>query len=339
MGGLRAAAKRTAFGDVSNTRNLQSIQDDSALPKQKTFDFVKPQVPIEKPATLLRPAQRPLNPVASKANLHAPSAAPVDVVPVPLARSSIADLRQAPLPFNKQPVAKRAPAIYKDVEVEVVKDEYYSARPVTAPAPKTFDSQAHDIVKEILEKDARETAPVVESYSSLEEASRTTSYEEYYFDAVDNMDQNEIEIVKKEVAPVSLAGEAASAVNAISRALSQPPVQSDPAEPQYEEPESDEDFATAYSFRSRGGDNTTGGATMIMAPHVTNRARQELAEAKLIVDGSRTQEEIEDEAWDTSMVAEYGDEIFSYMRELEVSIVPERSPKVITNIYLGTHAT
>ena len=30
------------------------------------------------------------------------------------------------------------------------------------------------------------------------------------------------------------------------------------------------------------------------------------------------QDDIEDEAWDTSMVAEYGDDIFEYMHKLEV---------------------
>jgi hypothetical protein len=34
----------------------------------------------------------------------------------------------------------------------------------------------------------------------------------------------------------------------------------------------------------------------------------------------QTEEEIEEEAWDVSMVAEYGDEIFAYMRELEVCL-------------------
>ena len=40
--------------------------------------------------------------------------------------------------------------------------------------------------------------------------------------------------------------------------------------------------------------------------------------AKEIIEGSKTIEELEDEAWDTTMVAEYGDEIFDYMRNLEV---------------------
>jgi hypothetical protein len=47
-----------------------------------------------------------------------------------------------------------------------------------------------------------------------------------------------------------------------------------------------------------------------------------LAAAKEIVEATRTAEEIEDECYDTSMVAEYGDEIFDYMKQLEVCKPP-----------------
>lgn len=69
--------------------------------------------------------------------------------------------------------------------------------------------------------------------------------------------------------------------------------------------------------------NMTGGATattVVLAPRYTKRVQDELVEAKILVEGSRTAEDIEEEQWDTSMVAEYGDEIFAYMRKLEVSL-------------------
>jgi len=316
-GGLRAAAKRTVFGDVSNTRNTQNVQDDSALPKQKPSEFIKPQLPIERSAALLRPAQRPLNPAGAKQAFPAQVNAIVEPVAVPLARSSIADLRQAPLPFNRQPVAKRAPAVYKDVEEVVVVEEV--SRPLTAPAPKSFDIQSQITFNDNNLEEERGGVSVVDDYIKAVELPLAASYEEQYVDALDIIEKEPVHDVHDELPEINIPAEAAAAISAISRSLPLPPIQSDPAEPHYEEGESDEDFATAYSFRSRGGDNTTGGATMIMAPHVTNRARQELAEARLIVEGAKTQEDIEDEAWDTSMVAEYGDEIFSYMRELEVS--------------------
>lgn len=64
--------------------------------------------------------------------------------------------------------------------------------------------------------------------------------------------------------------------------------------------------------------DTTGGVTIVLAPKYTAKIRQEIAAAKDFVDANRTQEDIEDDHWDTSMVAEYGDEIFDYMRSLEV---------------------
>ncbi len=79
----------------------------------------------------------------------------------------------------------------------------------------------------------------------------------------------------------------------------------------------EEGYVTARSFRSRG-DNTTGGATTILFPKVTQKVKKEFALAKELIEGSKTAEELEDEAWDTTMVAEYGDEIFEYMRGLEV---------------------
>lgn len=112
-------------------------------------------------------------------------------------------------------------------------------------------------------------------------------------------------------------------VDRMHRHLPAPPLASEPEE-YWEEDEEEEiydeqGYTTAHSYRSRG-ENTTGGATTVLFPKVTNKAKKELAEAKAIVESARTPEEIEDEAWDTSMVAEYGDEIFAYMRELEVSL-------------------
>jgi hypothetical protein len=50
-------------------------------------------------------------------------------------------------------------------------------------------------------------------------------------------------------------------------------------------------------------------------PKVTDTVRKELALAKDIVENLLTAEDIEDELWN---VAEYENEIFQYMRELEV---------------------
>ena len=82
----------------------------------------------------------------------------------------------------------------------------------------------------------------------------------------------------------------------------------------------DQGYTTAHSTRSRG-DNTTGGVTTsLFPPKLTKKDATEIEAAKLIVKSKRTPEEDAEEAWDVSMVAEYGDDIFTYMRNLEVRV-------------------
>lgn len=100
----------------------------------------------------------------------------------------------------------------------------------------------------------------------------------------------------------------------------QPPLRAEPEEYWDEEDDEhyeEEGYVTARSFRSRG-DNSTGGATTVLFPQVNHKIKREIEDAKQLVEAERTPEEIEDECFDTSMVAEYGDEIFDYMRNLEV---------------------
>lgn len=82
----------------------------------------------------------------------------------------------------------------------------------------------------------------------------------------------------------------------------------------------DQAYTTAHSFRSR--DLTTGNVTTMLAPRVTNKVNKELDDARREVEASITPDELEEEFWDVTMVAEYGDEIFEYMRELEVKMMP-----------------
>ncbi|KAJ4141275.1 B-type cyclin [Fusarium equiseti] len=104
------------------------------------------------------------------------------------------------------------------------------------------------------------------------------------------------------------------------------PAMSEPEECWDEEDDEDFDdqdqaYTTAHSVRSR--DMTVGGATEIVPlPRVTARVQRELEDAREEVERTRTDDEIEEELWDVSMVAEYGDEIFEYMRELEIKMLP-----------------
>ena len=85
-----------------------------------------------------------------------------------------------------------------------------------------------------------------------------------------------------------------------------------------EENYGEESYVTARSYRSRG-ENTTSGATTILFPKPNQKTRNELAAAKAFMEAAKAADELDDETWDTTMVAEYGDEIFQYMMELEVS--------------------
>ncbi|KAI1814694.1 hypothetical protein GGS20DRAFT_547526 [Poronia punctata] len=79
---------------------------------------------------------------------------------------------------------------------------------------------------------------------------------------------------------------------------------------------------TTHSSRSRG-DNTTGGVTTVMLPPKLNeQGMAEIKAAKRFVDSRRTPDEIQEDAWDVSMVAEYGEEIFEYMKTQEMTLLP-----------------
>lgn len=80
----------------------------------------------------------------------------------------------------------------------------------------------------------------------------------------------------------------------------------------------DQGYTTAHSIPSR--DVTTSGVTTVLQPKATERVLHELEEARLTVEATRLQEDVEEEYWDVSMVAEYSEEIFEYLREMEVRL-------------------
>ena len=82
----------------------------------------------------------------------------------------------------------------------------------------------------------------------------------------------------------------------------------------------DQAYTTAHSFRSFG-DNTTQALTTVVMPRMTAKIQMELDAARAVVEEAATPEELDEEAWDISMVTEYGDDINNYMRELEVSCI------------------
>ncbi|KAK8034484.1 hypothetical protein PG993_009479 [Apiospora rasikravindrae] len=85
----------------------------------------------------------------------------------------------------------------------------------------------------------------------------------------------------------------------------------------------DQGFTTAHSFRNDPTRTSTGfEMTVMFPPKLGKKGQTELEQAKEVVESKRTIEEIEEDQWDISMVAEYGDEIFEYMREMEIKLLP-----------------
>ncbi|KAI5272500.1 hypothetical protein E4T47_04246 [Aureobasidium subglaciale] len=92
---------------------------------------------------------------------------------------------------------------------------------------------------------------------------------------------------------------------------------------EYDEEDEEELYEGSQTVTRAGAtDNTTGGATVVLCPKHSAKTLREIEEAREFVESNRTAEDIEDDQWDTSMVAEYGDEIFEYMRTLEERMRP-----------------
>ncbi|KAI1191448.1 cyclin-like protein [Nemania serpens] len=84
----------------------------------------------------------------------------------------------------------------------------------------------------------------------------------------------------------------------------------------------DRGYTTAHSYRSRGDNTTSGVTTVMLPPKITKKGQAELEAARRIVESRRTAEDVLEDDWDVSMVAEYGDDIFHYMKELEMALLP-----------------
>ena len=328
VGGLKAAAKRTAFGDVSNTAKAMSTALDDSVVKSKplNLDIVKP-LAQEKSAAFLRPAQRPLNINAAKGSV-ANNALVSEPITQPAKSTLDNDSRQSQ-PANKRTLSKRGTTIYKDTAESEQQPQIPSKQDSapTAPVhqilgPRQIKSQPQ--LKQDPPLLRRTQSKYIDAEPSENVILSDTAYAVAEVQILDSTSEAYEPFLRleQEQATQEAAKLTQDAGDRQLRQLPALPLVSEPEEYWEEEEEEvydDQGYTTAHSYRSRG-DNTTGGATTVLFPKITNKAKRELEAAKEIVEGGRTSEEIEDELWDTSMVAEYGDEIFAYMRELEVSL-------------------
>jgi hypothetical protein len=80
--------------------------------------------------------------------------------------------------------------------------------------------------------------------------------------------------------------------------------------------EEDTEYYLAPSGLSRG--DQTDGTTSILYPRVNHVTQNQMLRAKAIVESEQTEEDREEDLLDTTMVAEYNDEIFLHLRQKEV---------------------
>lgn len=312
------APKRAAFGDVSNTANLlRTNRDDSAAVKNANKVPEKPTLlPAEKKHTVLsQPAQRPM----SVPGLRDALTGAADQKPTELSGKQMA--APQPLANTRKILNKRDNTVYRD---------YYLQPSVDAKGPTS---------KEVIIEAVRDSKGGYTSHSqqaSLQSDMPKEGLKDYHYadessvlksdgiskgsEPKNDEDDCKVHDEYKVREINSTAPESHESVALSHLSHGQAHAHSEPEEywddDDYENDE-DDGYITARSYRSRG-DNTTGGATTVLFPKYSNQVKRDLALAKEIVEATRTSEDIEDEYWDTSMVAEYNDDIFDYIREQEV---------------------
>lgn len=338
--GFRGPAKRAAFGDVTNlAKNVGDAYQEHKLTKVQSLAQVRGLAQVHSLANkenapgkkaLARPAQRPV-PLASK---------PKNVI----------DVRSRDLPKKPQrSTREQASLVVKADNVEAAYE---------APIEDNIDqSSSQQLLTESVSRQPRhhksqpqlkqqqpilrktqsrhlESTEIPEDRSMLtlgnssailiddlpEESAHGLEVETVsafpYADGIsDHLDHHTDLRVRLPEISEEPAIDSATFKDGIAQALSEPEEYWDEEEDDYED--QDQGYTTANSLRSR--DMTTNGITTVLQPRLTARVQSELDEARLEVLQTRPQEDIEEEAWDISMVAEYGDEIFEYMRDLEVS--------------------
>jgi hypothetical protein len=254
---------------------------------------------ITKPGALARPAQRPLANVTTKANASIETSEVVTAAPKHVtvnASQPTADIRKV---LSK----KSSTAVFKEPQSEPLSETTLANVPARQPLP-TQPSSFPNVDRAPAQSQQAATIPEEEEKTE----SKNGADEKYeYLDAL----EEQARVLEQE------RNEELAKVNGLEQ------------EEYWDEEEDDEyydadGYTTARSLRSRG-DNTTGGVTLVLAPRVTKKTERELEAAKIFVEANRSAEDVEDEQWDTSMVAEYGDEIFEYMHSLEERMKPNAS--------------
>ena len=351
--GFRGPARRAAFGDVTNVaRNAGIVPDEGKLIKVQPSTFVpqvqpsslinKENVPLNNKEAFSRPVQRgsvlwnKVQSVVTNRSSDAPWKPARDSFPKSVAVTTTSQAQYVQ-PAIEPPQDSQISSEWKDgVAAVPLQPRHHKSqpqlkihqptlrrtqsrlleKPESAPDASSIYSAVllseHASVNNPSGHDATDPNVLLLHAPTAEELPVELSHGDQY-DAVYSEVQLKLPEIYEEAPALAGPYKEGSAP-----ALSEPEEYWD--EEDYEEyDDQDQAYTTAHSFRSR--DLTSGGPTTLLAPRVTTRVQRELEEAKMVVEQNRGQEEVEDEAWDVSMVAEYGEEIFEYLRQLEVGVL------------------
>lgn len=329
---LHAPPKRTAFGDLSNTaRTLAGETAAKDVPKTRVKSMV---AAVNARDARVQGEKENSRPPAVNTTKY------LSAAPIPAGQSNLNSkpaTRGVSLATAKNGAAKKTTAVYCDNKPQNINtrpqassavDDILSMVDQDFKFPRHYKSQPQLKTDQPLRRTQSRYLPKADKLVDLvdEDDIDDNVTEAAYEDALEEF-SNDHEASAEQQAPVKHEEfHVASHVDPEleSRYVDRHHAGATPEPEEYWDEDDDEQdlydeqgYTTAHSYRSHG-DNTTGGVTTLLAPKVTSSTLQELEAARQWVMANMTEEEEQEEAWDTSLVAEYGEEIFEYMRRLEV---------------------
>ena len=367
-GGLKAAAKRTAFGDVSNTSNLvRPSKDDSTVGAKPRYADLEKPVTLQqdkKSTALLRPAQRPLsvsglknllNNVTNNGNQAVIKHSRTEVQESTTTSTHVANTRKT--------LTKRNTTVFKDIShvqpnkahPDLLRPTSTAIHPVLAElpvaGPEVKSGEEVERQHKVRRTSSKPQLEIEEKGSAANQPESSEEAKAIKSDGIYIDNNGEIQVYQcpteddQETGLNAIPGD--NGVQLAEAKMLHHEISSDQVVETYEEPPQpeltrkhrltsvsepeeywDEDeeeencdeegYVTARSYKSRG-ETTINGATTILFPKMNQKVKRELAAAKELIESAKAGDEYSDESWDTTMVAEYGDEIFQYMKDLEVS--------------------
>lgn len=323
VGGLKTAAKRTAFADLSNTAATQPLATQCGQKKGTKNEGVACDVAVAGGKDAFRrPAQRPLKPLAGVGNQAKVPAA----VQVAQPAAKVVAPKKAAVVIYEDSQSSSTEHANPPPAVSTVTNQYKIRQYKSHPQLKLEAPVLRRTQSRLLGAQSGSQVDVLPILADLTEA--------LYEDAVEHLvDPDTQAPAAPEMEDVALPVDSGASAGVLlpvaaddilaeyqEEKVTSATLMSEPEEYWEEEEEEmydDQGYTTAHSFRSRG-DLTTGGVTTLPFPKTTNKVLRELEAAKAFVESTRPQYDVDEDVWDVSMVAEYGEEIFEYMRELEV---------------------